>query len=114
MFHMDGSGVFKKAVRLVGPFLDAFLGETGWRREEIDRVVPHQASRHGVEVLHARLGFRADQVFSNLAVRGNCIAASTPLALAEAVEAGAVQRGSRVLHIGTGAGLTIGAVALTY
>jgi 3-oxoacyl-[acyl-carrier-protein] synthase-3 len=49
MFHMDGSGVFKKAVRLVGPFLDDFLAETGWRREEIDCVVPHQASRHGVE-----------------------------------------------------------------
>jgi 3-oxoacyl-[acyl-carrier-protein] synthase-3 len=114
MFHMDGSGVFKKAVRLIGPFLDNFLAETGWRRAEIDRVVPHQASRHGVELLHARLGFRPDQVYSNLAIRGNCIAASIPLALAEAVADSAVRRGSRVLLIGTGAGLTIGAVALTY
>ena len=114
MFHMDGSGVFKKAVRLVGPFLDTFLAETGWQRAEIDCVVPHQASRHGVELLTARLGFRHDQVFTNLAIRGNCIAASIPLALAEAAEVGIVRRGSRVLLIGTGAGLTIGAVALTY
>ena len=64
MFHMDGSGVFKKAVRLVGPFLDTFLAETGWQRAEIDCVVPHQASRHGVELLTARLGFRHDQVFT--------------------------------------------------
>ena len=114
MFHMDGGGVFKKAVRLIGPFLDGFLAATGWSRDEIDCVVPHQASRHGVDLLSARLGFRHDQVYSNLAVRGNCIAASIPLALAEAVESGAVRRGSRVLLIGTGAGLTIGAVALTY
>lgn len=114
MFHMDGTGIFKKAVRLIGPFLDSFLDETGWRREEIGCVVPHQASRHGVELLTARLGFREDQVFSNLATRGNCIAASIPLGLAEAVATGAVQRGSRVLLIGTGAGLTIGAVTLTY
>jgi 3-oxoacyl-[acyl-carrier-protein] synthase-3 len=36
------------------------------------------------------------------------------LALAEAVQAGVVRRGQRVLLVGTGAGLSLGAVALTY
>jgi 3-oxoacyl-[acyl-carrier-protein] synthase-3 len=36
------------------------------------------------------------------------------LALAEAIAAGRVRRGQRVLLVGTGAGLTLGALALTY
>ncbi|MBW7885247.1 MAG: ketoacyl-ACP synthase III, partial [Caldilineaceae bacterium] len=114
LFHMDGPGVFKKAARIVGPFLDTFLHEAGWTREAIDYVVPHQASRHGIELLTARLGFRSEQVFSNLPLRGNCIAASIPLGLAEAVATGQVQRGHRLLLMGTGAGLTIGAMTLVF
>src|SRR5947209_19991210 len=73
----------------------------------------HQASRHPIEQLSKRLGFTHEQVFLNLAERGKCVSASIPLALAEAVERRRIQRGDRVLLIGTGAGLTLGAVALT-
>lgn len=114
LFHMDGPAVFKKAARLIGPFLDEFFAELGWARGEVDMVVPHQASRHGIDLLTRRLGFRPDQVFVNLPERGNCVAASIPLALAEAVERGSIRRGDRVVLIGTGAGLTLGAVAFTF
>ena len=76
--------------------------------------MPHQASRHAVEQLSDRLGFRPEQVWSNLRLRGNCVAASKPLALAEAVHAGRIRRGDRALLIGTGAGLTLGALALVF
>ena len=113
MFHMDGPAVFKRASRLFKPFLDEFLSAAGWEREGVDIVVPHQASRHAVEYL-LRLGFSREQVFVNLGERGNCIAASIPLALAEAADAGRIRRGSRVLLAGTGAGLTLGALALVF
>jgi 3-oxoacyl-[acyl-carrier-protein] synthase-3 len=114
MFHMRGPAVFKMATRLVEPFLDQFFAELGWQRAEVDAVVPHQASRHGVEQLTRRLGFTPEQVVANLALRGNCIAASIPLALAEAIDGGRVRRGDRVVLIGSGAGLTLGALALTF
>ena len=66
------------------------------------------------EQLSDRLGFRDEQVFSNLRERGNCVAASIPLALAEAVHGGRIQRDDRVVLLGTGAGLTVGALALTF
>jgi 3-oxoacyl-[acyl-carrier-protein] synthase-3 len=113
-FHMRGPAIFKQATRLAGPFLDQFFAALGWERAELDAVVPHQASRHGLEQLTSRFGFRAEQLVLNLALRGNCIAASIPLALAEAAHAGRVRRGDQVLLLGTGAGLTIGAVALTF
>jgi 3-oxoacyl-[acyl-carrier-protein] synthase III len=113
-FHMDGPTIFKFAAQQVGPFLDRFFEQLEWERSDVDVLVPHQASRHAVLQLTARFGFRREQVFLNLAERGNCVAASIPLALAEAVTCGTIQRGGRVLLVGTGAGLTIGACALTY
>jgi 3-oxoacyl-[acyl-carrier-protein] synthase-3 len=114
LFDMDGRAVFRMAARHLPPFLDCFFAQTPWGREEVDCLVPHQASRHGLDLLTRTLGFRPEQVYSNLALRGNCIAASIPLALAEAVEGGRIRRGDRVVLLGTGAGLTIGGIALTF
>ena len=114
MFHMQGTAVFKQALQVLGPFLERFFCQFGWERTQLDAVVPHQASRHGIELLTKRLGFRSEQIVTNLALRGNCISASIPLALAEAVTAGQIERGNRIMLIGTGAGLTLGALALTF
>src|SRR6266568_3180788 len=114
MFHMRGIQVFRQASLLSGPFLERFLARLEWKRSHIDAVVLHQASRHAIEQLHTRLGFTEEQVVMNLALRGNCVAASIPLTLAEAVHSGRIRRGDRVLLAGTGAGLTLGAIAITY
>ncbi len=113
-FTMSGPAIFRQASRLLGPFVDEFFTRVEWKREDLAAVVPHQASRHGIELLPARLGFKREQVISNLAVRGNCISVSIPLALAEAVEANRIRRGDRVMLLGSGAGLTLGAVGLIY
>jgi 3-oxoacyl-[acyl-carrier-protein] synthase-3 len=114
LFHMHGPAVFKQASLVIVPFLERFFSTLGWERNQVDAVVPHQASRHGLELLTRRLGFNNEQVISNLALRGNCISASIPLALAEATYSGRIRRGDRVLLVGTGAGLTLGALALTF
>ncbi|HEY0753096.1 MAG TPA: beta-ketoacyl-ACP synthase 3 [Ktedonobacteraceae bacterium] len=114
MFHMRGPAIFRQAAVLMGPFLDRFFAEIPWSREELDTIVPHQASRHAIEQLSRRLGFHSDQLVMNLAQRGNCISASIPLAFSEAVASGRIQRGQRILLVGTGAGLTLGGLALTY
>ena len=112
-FAMDGPGIFRHALTHMKPFINAFLASLGWTPRDVDAFVPHQASRHGIESVSTRLGFRGSQVISNIAFRGNCVAASIPLALCEALEAGQIQRGQRVVLAGTAAGLTLGAVALT-
>lgn len=114
LFQMRGSEIFKSATRHMQSFLDDFFASIPWRREDVDRVIPHQASRMATRQLTKRYGFRPDQVAQNIALRGNCIAASLPLMLSEAVQAGHVQRGQRLLLVGTGAGLTLGAIALVY
>jgi 3-oxoacyl-[acyl-carrier-protein] synthase-3 len=114
MFHMRGPAIFRHASQVIEPFLERFFCKVAWQRDEIDAIVPHQASRHPIEQLSRRLGFCEQQVILNLPLRGNCVSASIPLALAESVAEGRIRRGDKVMLIGTGAGLTLGAVALTY
>ncbi len=114
LFRMDGPAIFRHALTHMKAFVDSFMDGIGWQPEDLDAFVPHQASRHGVEQVHKRLGFQASQVVTNLATRGNCVAASIPLALCEAVSSGRIARGDRVVLAGTGAGLTFGALALKF
>lgn len=114
LFAMRGPQLFRKAAPLLGPFMDDLCNSVGWQRSDVAAVVPHQASRHGIELGWKRLGFREEQIIVNLATRGNCIAASIPLALAEAVADGRVQRGDRVLLFGLAAGLSLGGAAVTF
>ena len=73
-----------------------------------------RASGHGMKLISTRFGFHPERVFNHIHERGNCIAASIPLALTEAVQTGRIRRSDRVLLIGTGAGLSVGALALTF
>jgi 3-oxoacyl-[acyl-carrier-protein] synthase III len=114
LFTMDGPAVFKHASRTMKPFMNEFLESIGWIPSNVNAFVPHQASRYAVEAISTRLGFKQEQVILNLPTRGNCVSASIPLALAEAVHAGRIKRGNKVLLTGTAAGLTLGAVALTF
>lgn len=112
LFHMDGPAILFTAGRLFGPFMERFLRESATTPRDFDAIVPHQASRAAVRLLWSRYGFLREQVILNLETRGNCVAASIPLALAEAVHNGRLNRGQRVLLAGTGAGLSLGAMEL--
>lgn len=114
LFTMDGPAVFKHASRTMKPFMDEFLESIIWTPQNVNAFVPHQASRYAVEYISSRLGFQQEQIILNLPKRGNCVSASIPLALAEAVHAKRIKRGDKVLLTGTAAGLTLGAVALTF
>ncbi len=54
-----------------------------------------------------RFGLPEDKVVSVVEQYGNCIAASLPMALHTAVADGRIRRGSRVMLLGTGAGLSV-------
>ncbi len=112
-FSMDGRGVLRFTLARVGPFLEALRPGLSRGLPGIDRVVPHQASRAGFRLMDM-LGWPAERVEQTLPWTGNVVAASIPIALHTAVTEGRIARGDRVLLTGTGAGLTLGGVVLTY
>lgn len=114
LFHMDGPGILRFASERYDRFLARFLEDAGRQTSDYDFVVPHQASRSALNLLSTRYGFREDQIVRNLSHRGNCVAASIPLAFAEAVESGQIHRGHRILLTGTAAGLSLGALEMVF
>lgn len=114
LFRMDGRGVLQHAAARLPAFIDAVLDDAGLAREDVDVVVPHQASGVGLRLLRERLGFPAHRVVDVLAERGNQVSASIPNALHTAVADGRLRRGDTALLLGTGAGLSIGAAVVRF
>jgi 3-oxoacyl-[acyl-carrier-protein] synthase III len=111
---MKGGETFKMAVRTLGSTSTAALRRAGLELADIDLVVPHQANVRIIEALAKSLAFPMEKVFVNVERYGNTSAASVPLALSEAVAAGRVKKGDRLLFVAFGSGLTSGAIALEW
>ena len=111
LFRMDGEALFKLTLHHFEPFLDRLLAEAGWRRDEVDLVVPHQASPGALHHLAKRCGFAADRVVDIVRDYGNQIAASLPTAL-DVARRTRDCAGKRTLLLGTSAGVSFGGMAL--
>lgn len=114
MFAMDGRQIFKEARKRVGPAFARTLEKAHCRLEDIDLVVPHQASASAISLMRKHLEIPQDKVMDILADHGNCIAASVPMALHEAIQTNRLRRGDRFMLLGTGAGLSVGLAVLEY
>lgn len=106
---MDGRTVFKNAVTAMPKVVHEVLQPHGFTTEDIDLLVPHQANLRINQMVARTLKLRDDQVFNNIMRYGNTTAASIPIALHEAIQAGKVNKGDLVVLTAFGAGLTWGA-----
>ena len=112
--HMDGSDVFKFAVRAMGDAAVAALEKAGLGADELDWLIPHQANIRIIQSAAKRIKMPMDKVVVNVDKYGNTSSASIPIALKEAVVAGQVKKGDIVLMVGFGAGLTWGSCILKW
>ena len=113
LFHMDGPAVLRMVRGIAHEFLDELYPGLSKSSLDIDVIVPHQASKVGLMMLE-RFGWEHSKIMSTLETLGNCVAASIPATLYQSVRDGKIQRGDKVLLVGTGAGLSIGGLVLTY
>lgn len=111
-FRMDGKALYRVTAAALPGFLDQLLGRAGACREDIDLVIPHQASPHALAHIIRRGGFAPERVFDRVRTIGNQVAASIPVALNLAAADGRLQPGMRVLLIGTSAGVSLGGAIL--
>lgn len=112
--HMNGNFVFKHAVTRFPETMQEALAEAGKTVEDLDVFIPHQANLRIAQFVQKKLGLKDEQVYNNIERFGNTTAASIPLAFAEAVEKGKVNRGDLVLLSAFGSGFTWGSVLFEY
>src|SRR5262249_24355082 len=90
------------------------VAEAGWRLEDVDRVVTHQANARITAAVAEELALQPARVLGNIDRVGNTSSASVPLLLADAAAEGQLLPGHRVLVCAFGAGLTWGATTLVW
>lgn len=111
---MHGNEVFKHAVRYMGDAAARVAEEAGFTSDTIDLLVPHQANIRIIQATAKRVGVPWEKVYLNIEKYGNTSAASVPLALDEAVQEGRIKKGSNVIIVAFGGGLTWGAAAIRW
>lgn len=114
LFDMNGPAVFKMSYKLLPDFTKKLLEIALMDLENIDMVVPHQASPSGMELIRKRIGIDKSKFINIVEEYGNMIAASIPMALYQGIASGSIKRGNRVMLLGTSAGVSIGGLVFTY
>jgi 3-oxoacyl-[acyl-carrier-protein] synthase-3 len=107
---MDGRNVFKTAVRRLPEVANDALAKAGLSVDDIDLVIPHQANLRINQAVQQTMKLPDDKIYNNIQRYGNMTAASIPVALDEAIEENIVNKGSTLLFLGLGAGMTWGGV----
>ncbi|HEY7737662.1 MAG TPA: beta-ketoacyl-ACP synthase III [Candidatus Limnocylindria bacterium] len=112
--QMAGKEVYRYATRQLADTTQAAVTRAGLRMDDIDLFLYHQANIRILETVRDLLRIDGDKVHVNIDRYGNTSAASVPMALAEAVAAGRVNIGDRILMGAFGAGYTAGAAVLEW
>jgi 3-oxoacyl-[acyl-carrier-protein] synthase-3 len=113
-FSMDGKAVFRLVASVMEKFIDDLLKSSERTLQDITAVVPHQASRLAIDHLRRRLDVPVDKIVDVFDEFANQVGASLPSALHRAIHSGRIRRGDDVLLIGSGAGVSLGGMVLTY
>jgi 3-oxoacyl-[acyl-carrier-protein] synthase-3 len=111
---MDGTAVFKLAVRVLEESAREALEANGLAVADLDAYIPHQANVRIISHVAKKLGLPEAKAIVTVDRHANTSAASVPLALDVAVRDGRVKAGSLVLLQGVGGGFTWASVLLRY
>jgi 3-oxoacyl-[acyl-carrier-protein] synthase III len=109
-----GGDVYRHAVINMTGSSQQVLEQAGVAIEDIDLLVGHQANLRILEAVGQRLGIAEERCHVTVDRHGNTSAASIPLALQDAREAGRLRPGMQVLLTAFGGGMTWGSCLLRW
>ena len=112
--RMVGREVFKHASTRMPESVLAALKVNGFTVEDIKLLIAHQANQRISQMVQKQLGLRDEQIFNNIERYGNTTAASIPIALDEALQAGKLARGELLVLTAFGSGFTWGSAAIRW
>jgi 3-oxoacyl-[acyl-carrier-protein] synthase III len=109
VLHMQGSDVYRHAVRRMTAASREALGRAGKTVDDIDLFVAHQANVRIIDAAATELGIPHEKVMVNVDRVANTSSASIPLALEQAEREGRLKPGDTVALAAFGAGFVWGA-----
>jgi 3-oxoacyl-[acyl-carrier-protein] synthase-3 len=113
-FAMHGPKVWDFAMQTVSTVIRSLLAEHGLTPGDLGLVILHQSNLRMIEAIMAALELPMDRTVTTIETHGNTAAASIPLTLQKAHEAGRLRAGDHVMLCGFGGGLSWGAALLEW
>jgi 3-oxoacyl-[acyl-carrier-protein] synthase-3 len=114
LLRMAGKEVFRHAVSKLASVVDEALAANNLGHGDVRWLIPHQANLRIIDAMGKKLGLPRERVVVTVDKHANTSAASIPLALADAVGRGVIERGDLIVFEGIGGGLTWGAALARY
>ncbi|KAL3132008.1 hypothetical protein ABBQ32_008628 [Trebouxia sp. C0010 RCD-2024] len=108
-FRMDGRAVWDYVTSIIPQIVPSVLQKAGLDLPDIDLFIFHQANYIMVNHCAKQLGIDAARVHYTVEKYGNTAAASIPITLHDALQQGKLHRGSVVMLVTVGGGMTAAA-----
>ncbi|MEU7065547.1 ketoacyl-ACP synthase III [Streptomyces sp. NPDC053429] len=112
--QINGNEIYLNAVRYTVRTVRETLESAKVDAADVDHVVPHQANIRIINSIVSHTGLRPEALITNLEKYGNTASGSIPIALSEALDAGRIKAGDKVLLAGFGAGMTWGSILMEW
>lgn len=112
--HMNGKTVFVHAIKRMCETITNSCKEQGIDIQDVDLFFFHQANMRINSKVAEVLGISEDKVFNTIQDYGNTTAATIPIGIDKAVEAGVLKPGMLVASAAFGAGFTWGSAIFRY
>jgi 3-oxoacyl-[acyl-carrier-protein] synthase-3 len=112
--EIKGNEIYLNAVRFTVRSVRATLESAKVKPADVDHIIPHQANIRIINSILSHTGLAPERLVTNLEWYGNTAAASVPIAMTEALDAGRISNGDLVLLVGFGAGMTWGSALLEW
>ncbi len=101
----DSETLMRQGIATGVATFEIFLGQAGWRREQLDRTICHQVGAAHRRLMLQSLQVDAQRDFSTLHWLGNTGSVALPVTMAVGCQTGFVQPGDRVALLGIGSGI---------
>jgi 3-oxoacyl-[acyl-carrier-protein] synthase-3 len=103
---MKGNDVYKVAVKTLTNDVVDILQSNGLEASQVDHFIPHQANFRIIDAVREKLNFPIEKTVLTVEKYGNTSAASIPMAINDAYEAGRIHKGDLMLLDTFGGGFT--------
>ncbi|MEW5914421.1 MAG: beta-ketoacyl-ACP synthase III [Thermodesulfobacteriota bacterium] len=111
---IEASASVRVAVKFFADAVNLILERNGFKLEDVDHFIPHQANLRMLQSVAKRLGVDFDKFVITVDKYGNISSASCIIALAEAIQSGRIKPGDLVCFTVFGGGLTWGSALIQF
>jgi 3-oxoacyl-[acyl-carrier-protein] synthase-3 len=111
---MNGRQIFRFASHVVHASIQDVIKKADLDLQDVDLIIPHQANIRIIDHVAKKLKLPKEKFYVNVERTGNTSAASIPIALCDAVEAGRLRPDNNSVFVGFGGGLTWASAAVKW